>query len=488
MCGENGNSLRPTLTAPTSPVSRLHLRWALPVPSGIQLLGDAWERSYGDMGWQPIIPERPMPWYFLAFDGRATHGYGVLTGASALAFWQCDREGVSLWLDVRNGGNGVVLGQRSLQLCTVTAQEGSADATPFSAARAFCKILCASPRLPAAPIYGSNDWYYAYGKSSAEDILRDASLMAELAPAAGPRPFSVVDEGWEHSPRFPSMSGLAAQIKSHGVHPGIWVRPMRARGETNTALLLTAARFGAGAVQSPDNLAWDPTIPEARAKTLKTISDVVSWNYEMVKHDFTTYDLLGQWGFQMGASPSMSSWSFHDRSRTNAEIIRELYVDIRRVAGPNTVITGCNVVGHLSAGIFEAQRTGDDVSGKLWERTRRMGVNTLAFRLPQHMTFFAMDPDCIPVTAAVPWSLTKSWMDAVAATGAALVLSPSPGSLDAERKAAVREAFAVAAAGGLNAQPVDWLESRAPAEWAARNGSRPTYRWLESGGAYPFEV
>jgi alpha-galactosidase len=486
--GMTASSLVPTLNAPSTSVTRIHLRWTFPVAPGLQLLGDAWERSYGELAWHPIVPEQAMPWYFLAYDGRATHAYGVATGAAAFAFWQCDLEGVSLWLDVRNGGNGVLLGQRTLQLATVVSQQGSVDVLPFAAAKNFCKILCASPSLPATPIYGSNDWYYAYGKSSADDIIRDAELMAELAPASGPRPYTVIDEGWEHSPKFPSMPGLAAQIKSHGVRPGIWVRPLRARGETNTSLLLPAARFGSNAGEAPGNLAWDPTIPEARAKALKTISDAVSWNYEMIKHDFTTFDLLGQWGSQMGASPSLPGWSFHDRSHTNAEIIRAFYEDIRRAAGSHAAITGCNVVGHLSAGLFEAQRTGDDVSGKIWERTRRMGVNTLAFRLPQHNTFFAMDPDCIPVTAAIPWSLTKMWMEAVAASGAALVLSPSPGSLNAEKKSAVREAFAIAASGGSNAQPVDWLQSRTPSEWTTGAKGRQVYHWLEPEGAYPFGV
>ena len=28
--------------------------------------------------------------------------------------------------------------------------------------------------------------------------------------------------------------------------------------------------------------------------------EATGWGYEMVKHDFSTYDLLGQWGFEMG--------------------------------------------------------------------------------------------------------------------------------------------------------------------------------------------
>ena len=80
--------------------------------------------------------------------------------------------------------------------------------------------------------------------------------------------------------------------------------------------------------------------------------------------------------------------------------MRELYAAIREAAGPSVVI-GCNTIGHLGAGFFELQRTGDDTSGREWERTRKMGVNTMAFRLPQHGTFFAADADCAPITTAL---------------------------------------------------------------------------------------
>jgi len=488
-CEQNSGGLRLALSAPSTALTRVHLRWRFAVPAEIRVLGDAWERSYGELGWREIVPEQAMPWYFMTFDGRLAHGYGVKTGAAAFAFWQCDREGVSLWLDVRNGGRGVVLGQRSLEVAMVVVREGAAGEDSFSAAQAFCRVMSPAPRLPKAPVYGSNDWYYAYGKSSAEDILRDADLMAELAPGSGARPFAVADEGWENNPKFPSMTGLAAEIRKRGVRPGIWVRPLRARGETNRALLLPAERFGSRATErGEENLAWDPTIPEAREKALGTVRDAVGWGFEMVKHDFSTFDLLGQWGFEMGSSPTLAGWNFHDRSLTNAEIVRGFYEDIRRVAGGDTVIAGCNVVGHLSAGLFEMQRTGDDVSGKVWERTRRMGVNTLAFRLPQHETFFVMDPDCIPITEAIPWALTKSWLDAVAASGAALIVSASAESVNAERKEAIRAAFAIAAGRAADARPVDWMDSRTPEEWGKSGKGNARYEWLESGGAYPFEV
>ncbi len=112
----------------------------------------------------------------------------------------------------------------------------------------------------------------------------------------------------------------------------------------------------------------------------------------MIKHDFSTSDLCGRWGFEMGDAMTADGWAFADRSRTTAEIIIDHYRSIREAAGDDVVVLGCNTIGHLSAGIFEISRVGDDTSGQEWARTRKMGVNTLAFRLPQHGAFLPRMP------------------------------------------------------------------------------------------------
>jgi alpha-galactosidase len=200
-----------TVAAPGAALERVLLRWNIPADPTLRVLGDAWERSYGDLGWRELIPERPMPWYFLRWDGQALHGYGVATGGGALAFWLRDRDGVSLWLDVRNGGEGVLLGERTLAAATVTLRRGSPDEPPVAAAHAFCRGLCRHPRLPREPVFGSNDWYYAYGRNTEAGILRDAALMRELAPSSGPQPFTVVDDGYQDRARFPDLPGLPAR-------------------------------------------------------------------------------------------------------------------------------------------------------------------------------------------------------------------------------------------------------------------------------------
>ncbi len=489
-----------TLEAPTVSVRRVHLRWMGVTAADARVMGDAWERSYGDLAWLQMEPERVLPWYCVVEAGGgpgvSTRGYGVKTGAGAFCFWQVDAEGISLWLDVRNGGSGVRLGEREVKLARVVERRGVAGETAFAATRALCGRMAPEAPLraergglPVATIFGSNDWYYAYGKNTPAGILRDAELMREMAPAGGPRPFTVIDDGYQDRAVFPDMARLAMEIAAKGVVPGVWIRPLRAAAGTRAELLLPEVRFGARRDTS-EGAAYDPTVPEGRAAALAVVTEARGWGYRLIKHDFTTWELLGQWGFAMGASPTRNGWSFHDQSQTNAEIIAALYRDIRVAAGEDRLVLGCNTVGHLAAGIFDAQRTGDDVSGKDWERTRRMGVNTLAFRLPQHGRFFSIDADCVPITAAVPWSLTEQWLRAVAATGSVLLVSPEPGAVGAAQKRALQEAFLqVGAAASRPAVPQDWVESRTPDVWRGAGGAETRYGWVDAAtGASPFSI
>lgn len=482
---ETGEQLQLSLHAPSASITRLHLRWHGSIPEDVRVLGDQWERSYGDLRWRSIVPEKPLPWYFLTFDGKRTHGYGVRTGARSLAFWQCDDKGISLWLDVRNGGRGVRLGDRRFEAATIVCREGADGETPFQAARAFCRQMCPALRALKEPLFGSNDWYYAYGKNSAEGILRDADLVAELAPGNSARPFTVIDDGWQDKRRFPDMSKLAADVRRRGVRPGIWIRPLQAHRDADTKLLLPNERFGPRKDRQTSQ-AFDPTIPEALEKVLAKMQQAVSWGYDLVKHDFSTFELLGQWGSEMGASPALPGWGFHDESRTTAEVILDLYRKLREAA-KQTILVGCNTMGHLGAGIFEAQRTGDDNSGRIWERTRRMGINTLAFRLPQHQTFFALDADCVPITPQISWQHTEAWLSVLAGSGTTLLVSADPAATGKEQKQSIRAAFAQAALGHTRAVPVDWLETSTPRLWQ-EGAQTKHYDWLDTDGSWPFEV
>jgi alpha-galactosidase len=343
---------------PDAPLSRVIARWEARFPQDTLYLGDAWERSYGNLQWRFLQPERIMPWYFAAHQettGR-TFMLGVKTQPSALSFWTVDGEGISLWLDFRNGGSASLPGEREISAATVVSLQSHEGETALSALRRFCRRLCPNPRLPASPVCGNNNWYYAYGENfDANAIRRDAAFLAELADGHHNRPFCVIDAGWtpggvcpggpwtQGDPRkFPDMPGLASAMKKLGVRPGIWMRP------TALSIVDNSRRLRPGPVTVPEK-PLDLTLPENIASVHDDVARVRSWGFELIKHDFSTYDLLGQWGSQMGADVTEPGWHFHDRTLTNAEIILQHYRTLRKGAG-DAVLLGCNTIGQLGAG------------------------------------------------------------------------------------------------------------------------------------------
>ena len=66
-----------SITAEETPLKEWVLRWDLEFPLNCRFLGGAWERGYGDMEWRGFIPERVMPWYFLADNGQEELCFGV---------------------------------------------------------------------------------------------------------------------------------------------------------------------------------------------------------------------------------------------------------------------------------------------------------------------------------------------------------------------------------------------------------------------------
>lgn len=481
-------ALRVQLSAPAVAVKRMHLRWRGRMSDPALILGDAWERGYGDLEWRGWVPDRAMPWYFAMHDRSLTHAYGVRTGASAFCFWQVDPQGISLLADVRSGGVGVQLGERILNVCDVVCRAGRAGDSAFAAVHAFCREMCSTPRLPQQPVYGSNDWYWVYGKNSADTVRVDAGHIVELSPASPNRPFAVIDDGWQPvrgkdklgvglwdrgNEKFPDMPGLAAEIRRAGARPGIWNRPLQATADAPETWRLPR-----------DRAFLDPTVPEVRQKVADDVARLRQWGFDLIKHDYTTFDIFGRWGFQMGTEMTREGWTFAlGPGRTTAEVIDDLYRTIRTAAG-ETLVIGCNTVSHLSAGHFEICRVGDDTSGTNWSRTRKMGVNTLAFRGPQHGAFYVADADCVGVTKAVPWSFNRQWLDLLARSGTMLFVSLAPDALGEDQRRDLKEAFALAANPQPLAEPLDWQRAVYPTQWRMKDRDR-TYDWVGADGVGP---
>ena len=479
------------LTAQTSKVKWIKLRWYyLSWDKNVRFLGDAWERGYGDMEWKGMNPNRFMPWYFCAKSEAKSVCYGVKVRPSAMCFWQVDSLGMTLFLDVRCGGSGVNLKGRVIKLADVIACE-MRDCTSFEAMQEFCGQMCEDPILPKYPVYGSNNWYYAYGKSSESEILADCDYILNLTKDIENKPYMVIDDCWQEHHRlneynggpwtkgnekFPDMKALADKLVQKGVRPGIWVR-----------LLLYEDENLKNEWRLSHNNCIDPTNPEALNYIKEDIKRICNWGYTLIKHDFSTFDLFGKWGFQMSPLVTDDGWHFYDDSLTSAEVVKLLYKAILdasvEASNGETLILGCNTIGHLGAGYMHINRTGDDTSGVDWERTRFMGVNTLAFRLPQHGKFYEIDADCVGIDGGISWSMNKLWADVLAQSGTPLFISVRPNILDETEKQELHEILKVASKQEHHVIPVDWEETTCPEHWQDKDHDIDCkYQWFEETG------
>ncbi len=451
------------LTANESKPMYVTLRWNHKITEPTRIMGDKWERSYGDMEWHSLNGEIFMPWYFMANSNAGTVGCGVMVQPNSFVSFTCDPSGVTAWFDVRNGSYGVNLNGREL-LAGIVVCEQYSGISAFRAAQEFCKIMCPNPILPKEPVYGSNNWYYAYGKSSYDEIMADTDIIAELAGQNENKPYMVIDDGWSvnscagpwvANDRYGDMKKVADDIKSKGAKPGIWFRPLHdpdlEKAHPEWCLSTTYL---------------DPTRPEIKEYVEKTVTNIKNWGYELVKHDFSTVDTFGDYGASLnGVICARDDLKFYETDKTNAEIILDFYKLIRKAAG-DMIIIGCNTISHLCAGLVELNRIGDDTSGRVWSRTRAYGVNTLAFRLCQNNAFYKIDADCVGVLEEnIDWKLNRQWLDLLARTGSPLFVSLQPKALKEEMKPDLIEAFKINSVQENDAEPIDWLYNNQPQHW-----------------------
>lgn len=492
---QEGNKLAVCLTSLEKGVRYLQLRWNNKMRKDVKVLGDAYERGYGDLQWDTIRPERTMPWYMavsngsdscLDYEGRLTECFGVMVQPNAMCFWQYDTAGVTLWLDIRNGGNPTYLGGRVLECATVIFSEYE-NVSAYKAVEAFCGEMSPAPYLPEHKVYGSNNWYYAYGKSSHEEIIEDTKLVAKMCEGLPNIPYMVIDDGWQPNSvdapwhigneRFPDMKGLADKMRELGVRPGIWVRYL-INGRDNTERK----------IEKPEewylerhNKVFDPSredVLEYVAETTRRLTK--EWGYELIKHDFSTFDIFGWWGFEMRDKITWDNWGFYDKTKTSAEIVKNFYKTIKENSN-GAVIIGCNCIGHLCAGLHQLNRTGDDTSGFEWSRTAKMGVNTLAFRNTQNGKLFMSDADCVGITGAISWEQNREWLYALSRSGSPLFVSCKPGVLNEDELKELKEAYRVASYQADELIPLDWMETTTPERYLL-NGKEVTFNWYTKQG------
>lgn len=489
------------LTADQTPVKYISLRWNFTSFEKrneiVKVYGDAWERAYGDLEWRGIVPDRMMPWVCAVsngsdqnrdFTGRRTECFGVKTQPCAMCMWQYDTNGLTLWLDVRCGGRGVILQKRTLEVCDVLFGDYS-DISAFDALKTYYKRLCDNPLTVDHKVYGTNNWYYAYGETSHDEILEDTRLLMKCCAELENKPYIVLDDGWQKNAcdapwnilregKFYDMKLLADEMSAMGARPGIWVRP------------LSDQKFEVVDIDSDmrskcNNKYLDASHPDVLEYVADLIKMICDWGYTLIKHDFSTYDMLGFWGFERPKEFAKDGWAFYNRNKTTAEIILDFYRVIYEASAGRAIVLGCNVIGHLAAGLVHINRTGDDTSGMEWERVRKYGVNALAFRMLHNEAFFLSDADCVGIMGKIDWNLNREWLSAVSHSGTPLFVSPKPNVMSESQLQELKEAYIVNSFQKDVLVPLDWMENVTPEKWLL-NGQEKQFNWYEKTGIKAF--
>ena len=458
-------------------VKRVKLRWRGDMSDCIMIMGDAYARAYQNAYWSGLTPHRQMPWFFYAYDGEKLNSFGVKTNPNALCFFECDSFGITLWIDVRNGGGGVSL-KEPLSAVNVVCREGKTNETYFEAAKSFCRQMCANPVLPKEPVIGVNNWYWAYGNITHDSVMNETDYLMEMCAESVVKPYMIIDDGWlinrtesynggpwdKVNCGFESMEKTADAIRLKGAKAGIWFRPLLTTLLVPDEVVLKNKSIKEGVI-------LDPSHPVVLNQVSADTERIKKWGYSLIKHDFSTMDTIAD------VLTKEDNWHFYDRTLTNCQILKNLYATIQNSAD-DAVVIGCDTLNHVVAGIHASQRSGADTSGRNFEITRQDGGEAL-MRLPQNGTFFNVDPDCAAFTEYVDIGLNLDFLEACAISGCVTLASVVPGILKADEMKRIQKIFKIASQGGKGAVPADWLGHNMISRFILPDGKEIKFDWYK---------
>ena len=473
-----------TVRADATAVSRVSIHWDAEFSGDEPVYGDWWERGHGDMMWRTVKSSIEMPWCFLVKKNDICECRGVKTGSDALCYWRVDERTISLYLDLRCGGDGVKLNGNAIDAAEIVSARYACDS--MTALSEFCSLMCDSPEAPIRARIRRKRLVLQLRRLVLRRDTRPHEDRHRMRRRDREPTFMVIDAGWQQcflkaynggpwmpNGKFGDMAALADDMKALGADPGIWYRPLLTLDHIKNACILWN--------ESTDpipGVILDPSREEALEYIANDIKRIRGWGYKMIKHDFTTYDMLRRWGHVMGSRITDDGWHFYDRTKTTAQVIKKLYETIRAAAGDDVMIIGCNSISHLSAGLFELNRTGGDTSGFDWNRTKVMGVNALAYRMYQHGKFYAADADCVGITDKIDWKKNAKWLDVLSKSGTPLFVSIATDSYNATTKKAITEAYSRASVNTKTSVPLDWETEMFPKKWQSAYGT-DEYDWDE---------
>ena len=390
---------------------RSHYR--LPEPAGFR-------RVYGLLTLEPA--ERPQ---FLAAFTTCTRFAGAFDVSPERLRCVVDCEGL------------VIPANGTWSLESLVVREGAARGELL--ADLARRIARAHPRTAyPAPPSGWCSWYCFGPRVTAQNVLDNLAAMERDYPDLK---FVQIDDGYQPTmgdwldtgPGFGGkpVQDILREIKSRGREPAIWVAPFIAspdskilrehpdwfvKGDDGKPMPSDRVMFG-GWRLGP----WyvlDGTHPAVQAHLealFRTMRD--EWKVEYFKLDAIF------WGMMHGGR-------FHDPNATRVEAFRRGMQAIRRGAGGESYILGCNHPIWPSLGLIDGSRSSLDIE-RNWRSVSRTGRESL-LRAWQNGRLWWNDPDTL-VQTGLPENEARFHATLVYATGGAVLAGDDLATLPADK-------------------------------------------------------
>jgi len=344
-------------------------------------------------------------------------------------------------------------------------------------------------RLPEIPS-GYCTWY-----SKPHGGASDEQHMAELAEFCGREltkfgfDLLQIDDKWQlsrrdftnYNPKGPYPNGMkptAEKINEEGMTAGIWFiptgwdpkRPVFDEHQDwfvhkNDGSIYTVHWAGS---------CLDMTHPEARDFLYGVIAQMTrEWGYKYIKIDglwtgMATKILYPKPDYR---DDNLGDAVFHDPAKTNIEAYRDGLKLVRKAAGRDVYILGCNIAQNMrtlgaSIGLVDGMRVGSDI-GARWSGI--LSGATMGTRLYfMHNRLWHNDPDCLMLREPLTLDQARAWGSWIGISGQLNIASEWLPGLPDERLDIVRRSMPNH---GLCGRPIDLFESPLAQIWHLSDGT-----------------
>lgn len=338
--------------------------------------------------------------------------------------------------------------------------------------------------LKSAPS-GYCTWYSSpHGGASDEKAMAELTDFCESELARFGFEVLQIDDKWQisgrdfttHKPDGPYPSGMkhtSEVINNAGMTAGIWHIPFgwdhkRDLFADHQDWFVKQRDTG-----QPYTVHWagtclDMTHPEARGFLEEVITRMSKeWGYKYMKIDGLWTGLVAKITYPRPdyQPDGLGDAVFHDPTATNLEAYRSGLRLVRKSAGSDVFILGCNIAQNMrtlggSFGLVDGMRVGRDI-GARWDKILPcVDMGSRLYFL--HSRVWHNDPDCLMLREPLTLDQARAWGSWIALTGQLNLVSEWLPNLAPERLDIVKRTMPNH---GLCARPIDLFSNERPQIW-----------------------